>query len=236
MCYSKCESGIQDALKLAIFVVQAKSPTTFFLFQKKQSWRPHLVRGKEHLSQPFIQSCRQTAHEKCQKVVGGHLSLLAELIIFPEGKCTHHLLANKHADQLASARPLSYRRLQQYSPTAPSRLTSSFVKQACRYQDDQKVSSMFHDSFCCGKEQPMRSNNNFSAVEAGAIQIGPAPWKPVLYKLAHHRRGKPAINKLALDTLKLKVKRPVWGSGEPFSYRGGHHQLVMPREIGWWKS
>eukprot|EP00975_Prorocentrum_lima_P039764 8354147-Prorocentrum_lima.AAC.1 len=67
---------------------------------------------------------------------------------------------------------------------------------------------MIHDSFCCGKEQPVRSSNNFSAVEAGAIQIGPAPWKPVLYKLAHHRRGKPAINKLALDTLKLKVKRP----------------------------
>ena len=84
---------------------------------------------------------------------------------------------------------------------------------------------MIHDSFCCGKEQPVRSSNNFSAVEAGAIQIGPAPWKPALYKLAHHRRGKPAINKLALDTLKLKVKRPrtrpVWGSGEPFSYRGG---------------
>eukprot|EP00985_Skeletonema_marinoi_P007280 scaffold3197_cov123-Skeletonema_marinoi.AAC.6 len=36
--------------------------------------------------------------------------------------------------QLASARPLSYRRRQQYSPAhiavAPSRLTSSFVKQA----------------------------------------------------------------------------------------------------------
>eukprot|EP00986_Skeletonema_menzelii_P010182 scaffold4868_cov83-Skeletonema_menzelii.AAC.1 len=30
----------------------------------------------------------------------------------------------------------------------------------------------------------MRSSNNFSTVEAGAIQIGPAPWKPVLYKLA----------------------------------------------------
>ena len=104
----------------------------------------------------------------------------------------------------------TYRRLHQYSPThiaaAPSRLTSSFVKQARRYQDDQKVSFMIHSVF--GKEQPVRSNNNFSAVEAGAIQIGPAPWKPVLYKLAHHRRGKPAINKLALDTLKLKVKRP----------------------------
>ena len=112
----------------------------------------------------------------------------------------------------SAGRPLSYRRLQQYSPAhiaaAPSRLTSSFVKQARRYQDDQKVSYMIHDSFCCGKEQPVRSSNNFSAVEAGAIQIGPAPWKPVLYKLAHHRRGKPAINKLALDTLKLKVKRP----------------------------
>ena len=169
-----------------------------------------------------IQSCRQTASEKlsqpliqswCQKVVGGHLPLLEELIIFPEGKFTHHQLANNHvAGSTRSARPLSYRRLQQYSPAhiaaAPSRLTSSFVKQARRYQDDQKVSFMFHDSFCCGKEQPVRSNNNFSAVEAGAIQIGPAPWKPVLYKLAHHRRGKPAINKLALDTLKLKVNRP----------------------------
>eukprot|EP00984_Skeletonema_dohrnii_P029399 scaffold19967_cov105-Skeletonema_dohrnii-CCMP3373.AAC.1 len=67
----------------------------------------------------------------------------------------------------SAGRPLSYRRLHQYSPThiaaAPSRLTSSFVKQARRYQDDQK---------------PVRSSNNFSAAEAGAIQIGPAPWKP----------------------------------------------------------
>ena len=47
----------------------------------------------------------------------------------------------------------------------------------------------------------MRPNNNFSTVEASAIQIGLAPWKPVLYKLAH-RRGKLAINKLALDKVK----------------------------------
>eukprot|EP00984_Skeletonema_dohrnii_P033333 scaffold29538_cov72-Skeletonema_dohrnii-CCMP3373.AAC.1 len=37
-------------------------------------------------AQPVIQSW-------CQKVVEVHLSLLAELIIFPEGKYTHHLLA-----------------------------------------------------------------------------------------------------------------------------------------------
>ena len=28
------------------------------------------------------------------------------------------------------------------------------------------------------------SNNNFSTVEAGAIQIGPSPWKPAIIKLA----------------------------------------------------
>eukprot|EP00985_Skeletonema_marinoi_P021272 scaffold12957_cov148-Skeletonema_marinoi.AAC.7 len=38
------------------------------------------------LSQPLIQSW-------CQKVVGGHLSLLDELIIFPKPKRSHHLLA-----------------------------------------------------------------------------------------------------------------------------------------------
>eukprot|EP00984_Skeletonema_dohrnii_P004510 scaffold1598_cov100-Skeletonema_dohrnii-CCMP3373.AAC.1 len=97
------------------------------------------------------------------------MPLLHELINFPEGKCTHHLLANNKQPcrWLNSAgRPLSYRRLQQYSPAhiaaAPSRLTSSFMKQARRYTYDQK----------------MRSSNNFSTVEAGAIQIGPAPWKP----------------------------------------------------------
>eukprot|EP00985_Skeletonema_marinoi_P002465 scaffold1030_cov82-Skeletonema_marinoi.AAC.4 len=77
--------------------------------------------------QPVIQSW-------CQKVVGGHMSCFHELIIFPKPKRSHQLLANQHADQLASARPLSYRRLQQYSPAhiaaTPSRLTSSFVKQA----------------------------------------------------------------------------------------------------------
>jgi hypothetical protein len=77
------------------------------------------------------------------------LPLLEELIIFPEGKFTHHQLANNHvAGSTRSARPLSYRRLQQYSPAhiaaTPSRLTSSFVKQARRYQDDQKVSFMIH--------------------------------------------------------------------------------------------
>eukprot|EP00984_Skeletonema_dohrnii_P001350 scaffold427_cov130-Skeletonema_dohrnii-CCMP3373.AAC.1 len=40
-------------------------------------------------AQPVIQSW-------CQKVVEAHLSLLDELIIFPEGKFTHHQLANNH--------------------------------------------------------------------------------------------------------------------------------------------
>jgi hypothetical protein len=68
-------------LKLAIFGVQAKSDpsTTFFLFQKKQSWGADPRSDTAALSQPFIQSW-------CQKVVGGHLPLLEELIIFPEGK------------------------------------------------------------------------------------------------------------------------------------------------------
>eukprot|EP00984_Skeletonema_dohrnii_P014593 scaffold6145_cov71-Skeletonema_dohrnii-CCMP3373.AAC.1 len=107
----------------------------------------------QKLSQPLIQSW-------CQKVVGGHLPLLEELIIFPEAKFTHHQLANNHDDQLASARPLFYRRLQQYSPVhiaaAPSRLTSSIVKQARRYQDDQKVSFMIHDVACAGQNEQSR--------------------------------------------------------------------------------
>ena len=90
----------------------------------------------------------------------------------------------------SSGRPLSYGRLQQYSPAhiaaAPSRLTSSFVKQARRYQDDQKVSFMIHDSFCFRKrtareiEQQLqrrgsrRYTNWPSTVEAGALQIGPS--------------------------------------------------------------
>eukprot|EP00985_Skeletonema_marinoi_P009119 scaffold4217_cov78-Skeletonema_marinoi.AAC.2 len=45
-----------------------------------------------------------------QKVVGGHMSCFHELIIFPKPKRSHQLLANQHADQLASARPLSYGR------------------------------------------------------------------------------------------------------------------------------
>ncbi len=56
------------------------------------------------------------------------------------------------------------------------------------------------------KEQRMRSSNNFSTVEVGAIQIGPSPWKP-------------AINKVALDKVKsLRTKvngllvHSAWGS------------------------
>ena len=51
------------------------------------------------------------------------------------------------------------------------------------------------------KEQ-MRSTNNFSAEEAGAIQIGLAPWKPVRYKLAQHR-GMPVLYKLAQGMLNV---------------------------------
>ena len=89
-------------LKLAIFAVQAKSVDNFFPLPKKAIMgralgadrhppaTPALSKPFNHvdrqhhekLSQPFIQSW-------CQKVVGGHLSLLDELIKFPEGKCTH---------------------------------------------------------------------------------------------------------------------------------------------------
>eukprot|EP00984_Skeletonema_dohrnii_P024449 scaffold13561_cov81-Skeletonema_dohrnii-CCMP3373.AAC.3 len=43
-------------------------------------------RSHEKLSQPLIQSC-------CQKVVGGHLPLLEELINYPKAKRQHDLLA-----------------------------------------------------------------------------------------------------------------------------------------------
>eukprot|EP00985_Skeletonema_marinoi_P009663 scaffold4495_cov79-Skeletonema_marinoi.AAC.6 len=81
---------------------------------------------------PFIMAPAQPIQSCCQKVVEGHMPLLHELIKFPEGKCTHHLLANNKQPcrWLNSAgRPLSYRRLQQYSPAhiaaAPSRLKDS---------------------------------------------------------------------------------------------------------------
>jgi hypothetical protein len=41
-----------------------------------------------------------------EKVVEMHLSLLDELIIFHLANCSHHLLANHHANQLISALPL----------------------------------------------------------------------------------------------------------------------------------
>ena len=49
-------------------------------------------------SQPFIimAPAQPVIQSWCQKVVGGHLPLLEELIIFPEGKFTHHQLANNH--------------------------------------------------------------------------------------------------------------------------------------------
>eukprot|EP00985_Skeletonema_marinoi_P014027 scaffold7025_cov225-Skeletonema_marinoi.AAC.6 len=50
-----------------------------------------------------------------QKVVECHMSLLDELINFSEGKCSHHQLANHHADQLAS--PPLLTRLRPAAPT-----------------------------------------------------------------------------------------------------------------------
>jgi hypothetical protein len=86
---------------------------------------------------------------------------------FSRGKVYTHLLANLTAYQLhhlqqttmptnspPPAAPRSYFQHYPYSTgitAAPSRLTFSFLKQARRYQDDQKVSSMFHDSFCLQK-------------------------------------------------------------------------------------
>jgi hypothetical protein len=85
-------------LKLAIFGVQAKSIRQQLFSSSKKSNHGGADRRSNHrkhqLSQPLIQSWRQ-------KVVEGHLSLLDELIKFPEAKCTHHQLANNHADQLA---------------------------------------------------------------------------------------------------------------------------------------
>ena len=97
-------------LKLAIFGVQAKSIRQQLFSSSKKSnhggaaadpttatpalSQPliqfnHADRQHEELSQPLTQSW-------CQKVVGGHSPLLEELIIFPEGKFTHHQLANNH--------------------------------------------------------------------------------------------------------------------------------------------
>eukprot|EP00985_Skeletonema_marinoi_P008737 scaffold3989_cov142-Skeletonema_marinoi.AAC.3 len=140
--------------------------SAFFLFQKKQSWRRRC--RSDHRNTSSLAAIDSINHADRQ-----HHEKLSQPLI--QSWCQK---SKQPCHQLASARPLSYRRLQQYSPAhiaaAPSRLPSSFVKQARRYQDDQKVSYMIHDSFCCGKEQPVRSSNNFSAVEAGAIQIGPS--------------------------------------------------------------
>ena len=78
-----------------------------------------------------------------------------------------------------------------------------------------------------------------------------APWKPALYKLAQHRGSRcftnwPIIAEESRRSTnwpwihlssKLSVlgRRPVWGSGEPFSYRGGWN-LGSIVEIGRWKS
>ena len=107
---------------------------------------------------------------------------------------------NHHADQLASARPLSYGRLRRFScstgiTTAPNHiaLRLSLNSTATTEADDQKVSYMIHDpcpgdsmEFCLRKrtareiEQQLqrrgsrRYTNWPSTVEAGALQIGPS--------------------------------------------------------------
>ena len=70
-------------LKLAIFAVQAKSDRQLF-----SSYFQKAIMGADRsaLLQPFIQSW-------CQKVVGGHLPLLEELINYPKAKRQHDLLA-----------------------------------------------------------------------------------------------------------------------------------------------
>eukprot|EP00986_Skeletonema_menzelii_P017711 scaffold21322_cov90-Skeletonema_menzelii.AAC.1 len=78
------------------------------------------------LSQPFIQSCRQTASRGAfaathsimdgRIAVSSRLPLLAMLIIFQSSFCQHDLLANHHVGHSPppAGRLLSYRRL----PTA----------------------------------------------------------------------------------------------------------------------
>eukprot|EP00984_Skeletonema_dohrnii_P017287 scaffold7844_cov56-Skeletonema_dohrnii-CCMP3373.AAC.1 len=55
--------------------------------------------------QPSSGSCAASHSIMCQKVVEVHLSLLDELIIFPEGKFTHHQLANNHVAGSTRLRP-----------------------------------------------------------------------------------------------------------------------------------
>ena len=59
------------------------------LFEVNHGSRPPTTASHYWPPQPLIQSWRQ-------KVVEAHLSLLDELIKFPEGNCSHHLLGNNH--------------------------------------------------------------------------------------------------------------------------------------------
>eukprot|EP00985_Skeletonema_marinoi_P008410 scaffold3795_cov110-Skeletonema_marinoi.AAC.2 len=87
------EVEVLKKLKLAIFGVQAKSDpsTTFFLFQKSSHGGADPTTANRNTS-----SLAAIHSIMVSKVVGGHLPLLEELIIFPEGKFTHHQLANNH--------------------------------------------------------------------------------------------------------------------------------------------
>ena len=131
---------------------QIDPSTTFFLFQKKQSWR-----RRSPIQPPQTPALAAIDSIMAAKSRWGPLVAAGWAHKISRGKVyTSFARANNHADQLASARPLSYRRLQQYSPAhiaaAPSRLTSSFVKQApplTTAADDWMVSYMIHDPLSC---------------------------------------------------------------------------------------
>eukprot|EP00984_Skeletonema_dohrnii_P015016 scaffold6429_cov77-Skeletonema_dohrnii-CCMP3373.AAC.5 len=99
--WDKClvkEVEVLKKLKLAICCsVQIRSVKTFFHQLSRSSQVNHADRQPTEASRGALAAI--DFQSWCQKVVGGHLPLLEELIIFPEGKFTHHQLANNHVAQ-----------------------------------------------------------------------------------------------------------------------------------------
>ena len=95
------------------------------------------------LSQPFIQSCRQTASQGAlaathsimdgRIAVSSRLPLLAMLIIFQSSFCQHDLLANHHVGHSPppAGRLLSYRLSSAFTRTHRSRLEAGSAAGDC---------------------------------------------------------------------------------------------------------
>jgi hypothetical protein len=171
------EVEVLKKLKLAIFGVQAKSDpsTTFFLFHfQKAIWGadPDLIPQPLSRSHSFNHGVKKSLGATCR---------CWRSSLFFQRESYKSFASKQPCRWLNSAgRPLSYRRLQQYSPAhiaaAPSRLTSSFVKQApplTTAADDWMVSFMIHDPLSCAGQNEQsrwdRAATYFSTVEAGAI-------------------------------------------------------------------